>query len=149
MSTGTRPRIGEVVPTAAWTILETEKNARLIDVRTSAEWGFVGTPDLSDIGQTLLCVEWASFPGMSKNPRFADAVIKELGDANPGKLLFICRSGVRSLSAAEAVVTRYAERGQVVDCFNVQEGFEGDLNTDGHRGFHNGWKFRGLAWRQS
>ena len=149
MSTGSNPRVGEVVPTAAWNILETEKDARLIDVRTQAEWNFVGMPDLSGLDQTLTCVEWASFPEMSKNPRFAEAVIEALGDEAPGKLLFLCRSGVRSLHAAQAVAARYSEMGQAVDCLNVAEGFEGDLNAIGRRGIQNGWKHRGLAWRQS
>ncbi len=149
MSTGLNPSVGEVLPTDAWNILETEKDARLIDVRTQAEWSFVGIPDLSDLGHTLLCVEWASFPEMSNNPRFADAVTEALGDEAPGKLLFLCRSGVRSLHAANAVAVWFAERGQEVDCLNVAEGFEGDLNAKGRRGIRNGWKHRGLAWRQT
>ncbi len=149
MSTGTDPRVGEVLPTDAWDILKTDKTARLIDVRTQAEWVFVGAPDLSELDHTLLCVEWASFPNMSQNQRFADAVIEVLGDEAPGKLLFLCRSGVRSLHAAHAVAARYSEKGQVVDCLNIAEGFEGDLNAMGRRGILNGWKHRGLAWRQS
>jgi rhodanese-related sulfurtransferase len=149
MSTGTAPGIGEVLPPAAWTILETDQNARLIDVRTQAEWSFVGVPDVSELGQTLICVEWASFPGMSVNPRFVDEVMEALGDEAPGKLLFLCRSGVRSLYAAGAVAQRFASEGKTVDCLNVAGGFEGDLDSDGHRGFQNGWKLHGLAWRQS
>ncbi|MEE9389169.1 MAG: rhodanese-like domain-containing protein [Paracoccaceae bacterium] len=149
MRTGSHPRVGEVLPADAWNILETEKDARLIDVRTQAEWNFVGLPDLSELNHTMLCVEWASFPDMSKNPHFADTVIEALGDEAPGKLLFLCRSGVRSLHAAQAVAARYLEMGQAVDCLNVAEGFEGDLNAHGRRGIQNGWKHRGLAWRQS
>jgi len=149
MSSGGLPRVGEVVPTQAWEILKTEPNARLIDVRTAAEWGYVGVPDLSEIGQTLICVEWLSFPGMSRNPHFVDAVTEQLGGEGPGTLLFICRSGVRSLAAARAVAEHFAERGVSVECLNVAEGFEGDLDPHGHRSCLNGWKFRGLAWRQS
>jgi hypothetical protein len=36
-----------------------------------------------------------------------------------------------------------------VNCINVTEGFEGDLDAEGHRGNLNGWRARGLAWRQS
>jgi len=56
---------------------------------------------------------------------------------------------VRSLHAARAVSAWFAERGNAVDCANVAEGFEGDLNSEGKRGIRNGWKHRGLAWRQS
>jgi len=149
LSAGTDSDVGEVLPTDAWAILGTEKSARLIDVRTQAEWVFVGAPDLSELGHTLIGVEWASFPGMSKNQRFVDAVAEELGGNAPGKLLFLCRSGVRSLHAARAVAAWYLERGQTVECLNVAEGFEGDLDGQGRRGIRNGWKYRGLAWRQS
>ena len=149
MSTGNSQNLGGVAPTDAWAILSAEKDARLIDVRTQAEWGFVGAPDLSEIGQTLIRVEWASFPGMSQNPNFVDAVLTELGDEAPGKLLFLCRSGVRSLAAAKAITEHFSAKGVSVTCLNVEEGFEGDLDANGHRGLQNGWRLRGLAWRQS
>jgi len=149
MSSGISPSVGEVSPAEAWNILATEENARLVDVRTSAEWGFVGIPDLSDLGQSVVCVEWAGYPGMSKNTRFVETLKENLGDEGPGKLLFLCRSGVRSLHAAEAYTTYCAQQGAAVQCLNVAEGFEGDLDSYGHRAQLNGWKFRGLAWRQS
>lgn len=149
MNTGNSPHIDGISPIDAWEILATEQDARLIDVRTQAEWGFVGVPDLADIGQTLISVEWASFPGMSKNPNFVDAVVTELGNEDPGKLLFLCRSGVRSLNSAKAVTEHFSASGVSVTCLNVEEGFEGDLDANGHRGNQNGWKRRGLAWRQS
>ena len=149
MSTDPDPSIGEVLPTDAWDILKAEKSARLIDVRTQAEWNFVGKPDLSGLGHTTLCVEWVSFPGMSKNLHFVESVLEDIGDGTPGKLLFLCRSGVRSLHAARAVTAWFSEQGVSVKCLNVAEGFEGDLNDEGKRGIRNGWKHRGLAWRQS
>ena len=143
------PRVGEVNPDEAWQVLVEESNARLIDVRTRAEWGFVGVPDLEEAGQQLLLVEWARFPDMSLNPRFAEEVIEALGEISKGPLLFLCRSGARSLRAAEAVAAHLAEDGVEADCINVAEGFEGDLDPAGHLGGLNGWKARGLAWRQS
>ena len=140
--------VGEVDPDEAWRILSEEPSARLIDVRTRAEWGFVGTPDIGELGQTPLFVEWVSFPDMSMNARFAAEVEEALGDG-PGTLLFLCRSGSRSMQAARAVAGHYAEKGVEVTCLNVAEGFEGDLDASGHRGGHNGWKARRLAWRQS
>jgi len=143
------PDVGEVNPADAWDILATEKDARLIDVRTRAEWGFVGVPDVSELGHSVICTEWARHPGMSVNPDFVATLEKSLGNEGPGKLLFLCRSGVRSLSAAKAITAYFAEQGKAVECFNVLEGFEGDLDSNGHRGNQNGWKHRGLAWRQS
>ena len=149
MSGASSQRIGSTDPNAAWQILEEDSSAKLIDVRTRAEWGFVGVPDLKEVGQTVIFTEWAIFPDMSVNPQFVAEVIEALGDQTPSKLLFICRSGVRSLRAANAVADHLAECGIEADCINVAEGFEGDLDPKGHRGGQNGWKARGLAWRQS
>ena len=141
--------VGEIPPDEAWRILSKDNAARLIDVRTRAEWGFVGVPDLRETGKAPLFVEWASYPDMSVNARFAEEVERALDGEDPSTLLFLCRSGARSLKAAEAVSAHYAQKGKAVTCLNVAEGFEGDVDASGHRGSHNGWKARGLAWRQS
>lgn len=149
MVTGLGPGVGEVDPAEAWEILRSEPESVLIDVRTAAEWGFVGLPDLSELGKSLICVEWAQYPDMSRNPRFADLVMNELRGEVPDSLLFICRSGARSLHAARAVAAELSAAGKSARCLNVAEGFEGDLDEQRHRGSVNGWKTRGLAWRQS
>ena len=148
MGQGSGPSVGEVNPDAAWQILREASSARLIDVRTRAEWGFVGVPDLEPLDRETIFVEWASWPDMSVNTRFVAEVLDAVGD-NPGTLLFLCRSGVRSLRAATVVSDKLAASGWGGRCLNVAEGFEGDLNAEGHRASHNGWKVRGLAWRQS
>ena len=149
MSAGTGPGVSEVLPAEAWGILRDDQNSVLIDVRSAAEWGFVGVPDVSELGKSVLLVEWARFPGMVPNPDFVRDVREELGESAPSKLLFICRSGARSLSAANAVARAFGEDGLPVPCINVAEGFEGDLDALKHRGTLSGWKARGLAWRQS
>ena len=144
------PRVGEMTPPAVWDALSTDDNAVLVDVRTRAEWSFVGVPDLANVGRPLILCEWAVFPDMAPNPNFAETVLNEAGASDGGRtFFFICRSGVRSLHAAHAVAAALAEKGQMADCINVAEGFEGDLDAQGHRGNQNGWKHRGLAWRQS
>jgi len=149
MSTDTSPRVSELLPTETWDTLKNDQASVLIDVRTKAEWGFVGCPDLSKLGNKMHCIEWAQYPEMSVNPRFVEAVQEALDGATPSKIFFICRSGARSLRAAEAVSNAMIEAGQDCDCINVAEGFEGDLNPEKHRGGLNGWKARGLPWRQS
>ena len=141
--------VGEVNPDEAFTILQNDELARLIDVRTRAELGFVGVPDTREIGKSPIFIEWSSYPDMSVNPAFAAEVENAIGTGDPGTLLFICRSGARSLQAALAVTEHFARQGKSVTCLNVAEGFEGDVDASGHRGSHNGWKARGLAWRQS
>ncbi len=150
MSTGSvARRVFEALPQEVWDTLESDGKAVLMDVRSRAEWSFVGIPDLTALGRSALLVEWAGFPDMSVNPQFAEQVVDRLGPEIPRRLFFLCRSGVRSLSAAEAVADLLASRGVGGECINVAEGFEGDLDGEGHRGRLNGWKVRGLAWRQS
>ncbi|MGB3407211.1 MAG: rhodanese-like domain-containing protein [Jannaschia sp.] len=120
----------------------------LVDVRTRPEWDFVGGPDLSELGKDTIRVEWKSWPDMSPNPAFAEALLNEVGTL-PSAFLFICRSGARSMQAAQAVAEVLVSKGEAGSCINVAEGFEGDLAADGRRGGLNGWKARGLAWRQS
>lgn len=146
---GAPPPIGSVNPSEAWERLGKIPGAVLVDVRTWAELSFVGLPDLSGLGKAPVCVEWAAYPDMSINPRFVAALMEKFDGYAPSDLLFICRSGVRSLSAAEAVSIHLRASGMDWQCWNVAEGFEGDLDRLGHRGGLNGWKARGLAWRQS
>ncbi|MGI9395495.1 MAG: rhodanese-like domain-containing protein, partial [Boseongicola sp.] len=97
MSGASSPRVGEVNPDDAWRILVEQSASQLVDVRTRAEWGFVGVPDLAEVGRSLVMIEWASFPDMSINPRFAAEVMEAIGAEPPETLLFLCRSGARSL----------------------------------------------------
>ncbi len=149
MSAGPNPVVGEALPHDVWDSLSQDANAVLVDVRSAAEWAFVGVPDLSDLGRAPIQVEWASFPEMSRNVDFAQQVLDALGGAAPSQAFFICRSGARSLSAAQTMAQAFAERGESVVCVNVTEGFEGDLNDEKHRGTRCGWKARGLSWVQS
>lgn len=149
MGTDHSPRVSELLPNETWDKLESNPEAVLFDVRTKAEWSFVGGPDLSKLGNAVHSIEWAQYPDMSENPRFVEAVKETLGGSIPPIAFFICRSGARSLRAAQAVSKVLNEAEQMCDCINVTEGFEGDLDPQKHRGGLNGWKARGLPWRQS
>ena len=146
--TAETPRISEVGPREAWEILSEDETAVLIDVRTRPEWGFVGGPDVRKLGKEVVRCEWQSWPGMNPNLDFVRALMDEVGEL-PSRMLFICRSGARSMRAAEAVASSLIVEGRIVECINVAEGFEGDLDASGHRGGLNGWKARGLDWRQT
>lgn len=139
----------EVDPVAAYRLLESDSSAALVDVRTRAEWAFVGVPDVSATGRPLWLVEWARFPAMTQNAAFLEELAGQTGGDVPERLLFLCRSGARSMAAAQAVAAALAARGVETRCTNVAEGFEGDLDAEGHRGRISGWKARGLPWRQS
>ncbi len=142
------PRIGEVPPQEALNALRADRQAVLIDVRTRPEWTYVGIPDLGDMPNPFLLVQWQSWPDMKENPRFVETVMEELRGREPEKLFFLCRSGVRSRHAARAVALHLQGLGRRGECLNVTGGFEGDRNAEGHRGKRNGWKVAGLPWRQ-
>jgi rhodanese-related sulfurtransferase len=133
---------GDVSPKTAWQILEREKNAVLVDVRTTAEWNYVGAPDLSALGKRNVPVEWQVYPAMQINAGFADA-LKAAGIGNDQPVLFLCRSGVRSKAAAQAMTAAGMSR-----CYNILDGFEGPADQAGHRGAVAGWKANGLPWQQ-
>lgn len=143
-----RQIVDELSPREAYEALVAEDGAVMVDVRTRAEWAFVGVPDLGATGKPLLGVEWASYPAMAPNAAFVSELAQQTGDM-PRRVFFICRSGARSMSAARAVAEAMYAEGKPVHCTNVAEGFEGDLDREGHRGRWNGWKAAGLPWRQS
>tara|TARA_Y100000590_G_C14834789_1_gene681579 strand:- start:127 stop:477 length:351 start_codon:yes stop_codon:yes gene_type:complete len=114
----------------------------LVDVRTRAEWNFVGVPDLSEAGKEPVLVEWQAFPAMEINASFVDAVSSVAPDKN-APIYFLCRSGARSKSAAMAMTAvGYSA------CYNISDGFEGPHDVAQHRGSTAGWKARGLPWVQ-
>ena len=125
---------GNLAPDQAFELLAA-RVARLIDVRTPEERKFVGYVPES------IAVPWATGTAFTRNPRF----IRELeGKARKDEvLLFFCRSGARSILAAEA-----ATRAQFQHAYNVLEGFEGELDEERRRGSSGGWRFRGLPWIQ-
>jgi rhodanese-related sulfurtransferase len=134
--------VQNVPPTQVWEALQSDPQARLVDVRTDVEWNFVGIPELSSAGKEILLVPWQVYPTMQVNAGFV-ADLKAAGLTTENRIFFICRSGVRSLAAAQAA--RAAGFSQV---FNVADGFEGPVDAAGHRGAVAGWKADLLPWRQ-
>lgn len=143
--------VEEVDPSASFDSLSADPDTLLIDVRTRAEWAFVGAPDLSGVSKRLILIEWRRFPTMEINPNFIEEVDQAVSAAGvePKELHFICRSGARSMEAAQSVARAWGSQGRPVTCVNVAEGFEGDLDAEGRRGGLNGWKAHGLPWRQN
>lgn len=132
---------GNVAPLEAYVALQADADAVLVDVRTSAEWSYVGLPDLSTIGKRVIPLEWQRFPDGALNTSFVEQ-LREAGVAEGAPIYFLCRSGVRSAAAAEV-----ATAAGLGPAYNVSNGFEGPLDHDGHRTVA-GWKVAGLPWRQ-
>jgi rhodanese-related sulfurtransferase len=138
---------GDISAREAYSLLEKERSAVLVDVRTKAEWNYVGVPDLSDLGKRAVLIEWQEFPTMQVNTNFArqlEELLREADVRSDAPVLFVCRSGVRSRAAAVAMTT--AGR---THCFNIAGGFEGPLDDKKQRGAVEGWKAEGLPWTQS
>lgn len=134
---------GDITETEAWRRLSEDPSAVLIDVRTPAEWAYVGIPDTSSLGKKVIFIPWLHFPTMELNAQFAEQ-LEQTGVAADQQLFFICRSGVRSKAAAQEMTRRGFS-----SCFNLLDGFEGNLDSHRHRGSIGGWKAAGLPWVQS
>ncbi len=116
--------------------------AEIVDVRTDAELMFVGYPDAQAFGKALHVIPWQVFPTMGVNPDFV-AELQARGLTPDRQLYFLCRSGVRSLAAGRAALAAGYKH-----VFNIADGFEGPVDSEGHRGTAAGWKAAGLPWRQ-
>jgi rhodanese-related sulfurtransferase len=134
--------VTDATASEAFDSLRRDPDARLIDVRTRAEWAFVGVPDLGGVSEPIL-VEWQTYPMMAVDPAFGEVLERTCPDKTAA-LYFLCRSGARSLAAAREMRARGYTR-----VFNVTDGFEGPPDHAGHRGTVAGWKASGLPWRQT
>jgi len=130
-----RPYRGEVTPQEAGELLQLAPGAKIVDVRTRAEWDWVGrVPNAVEI-------EWNQYPGGVRNPNFLAELKRQVDPQVP--VMFLCRSGARSVAAATA-----ATEAGFGDCYNILEGFEGDKDASGHRNTVGGWRKAGLPWIQ-
>lgn len=139
-------QVDDVSPKSTFEQLASDATSVLVDVRTRAEWAFVGLPDLSGLGKRVVTVEWQTFPDNGVDPAFSErltAVLTEIGAGPQTNVYFICRSGGRSRMAAELMSATGFGR-----CHNVADGFEGPLDANRHRGTAGGWKAAGLPWVQ-
>jgi rhodanese-related sulfurtransferase len=131
----------------AFSNLLKKENSILIDVRTNEEVNFVGFPDLSSIARNVIFVPWRLLPNMSINDNFEFNLVDEIKKITDDKeskinLLFLCRSGARSMEAALFMSDI------CYNCYNIEKGFEGDLDQNGQRSNLNGWKFENNPWKQ-
>jgi rhodanese-related sulfurtransferase len=134
--------VQNVPPRKVWEALRSDPQAQLVDVRTEPEWAFVGLPDLAGAGKQAVLIPWQVYPTMQHNENFVDH-LKQAGFTPQHHLYFLCRSGQRSLAAAQA-----AQQAGFPHVYNIADGFEGGVDADGHRGVRAGWKADALPWRQ-
>ena len=126
---------GDLAPATAWEHIAA--GATLVDVRTEGEWAHIGVPDISALNTEPVFIQWNLSNG-SNNPQFLEQLQAVVPTERP--LVLLCRSGVRSIAAAEAATAAG------YTAYNVLEGFEGQPDRFGDRVL-NGWKNRNLPWR--
>jgi rhodanese-related sulfurtransferase len=131
------PYAGALLPREAHALLQADPQARIVDVRTRAEWDWVGRIPGS------VMIEWSAWPTGERNPEFISELQARVPQSE-APILFICRSGARSNGAAAA-----AAAAGYSSAYNVLEGFEGDKDAQGHRNTVGGWRAAGLPWEQS
>ena len=129
------PYAGALLPSEAHALLQLVPDAKLVDVRTRAEWDWVGRVP------GAIQIEWQTYPGGHGNPDFLTELEAQIDP--DAVVMFMCRSGARSHSAATA-----AAAAGFGHAFNVLQGFEGDKNAHGHRNELGGWRKAGLPWIQ-
>ena len=138
---------GDILAVDAYALLERDPRSVLIDVRTQAEWNYVGMPDIQALGRKPLFLEWQSYPSMAIDANFTarlEELLQSEGVERDAPLVFMCRSGARSRQAAIAMTNAGWS-----PCFNVSDGFEGALDDSRRRGLISGWKAGGLPWTQT
>ena len=136
---------GDVTCAEAWAALESDPRAVLVDVRTKVEWQLIGQPDLSSIDKEPVYLQWVTMQGVNDNfVAELQAELEQRAVPKDGPVYFMCQSGGRSkMAAMQCTSLGYT------GCFNIAEGFEGDLDEHQHRNSISGWKVAGLPWRQS
>ncbi|MDH5612354.1 MAG: rhodanese-like domain-containing protein [Gammaproteobacteria bacterium] len=130
-------------PEQAWQICQKNSRALLIDVRSSMEYLFVGHP----VG--AIHIPWIDEPDWVVNMSFVTDIRKLIlggvaENSDEGvPIILICRSGKRSKEAGMKLI----EAG-FTKVYNIDEGFEGELDEQHHRSTIGGWRYHGLPWEQ-
>jgi rhodanese-related sulfurtransferase len=130
------PYAGALLPLEAHALMQNIPGAKLVDVRTQAEWEYVG-----HIPESVL-IEWNSFPSGQRNPQFLEQLQARVAKTE-APVMFLCRSGARSHQAAVV-----ATQAGYPNSYNILEGFEGDKDGQSHRNSVGGWRVAGLPWIQ-
>lgn len=133
---------GNLTVEEAWSLLGRDPDAVLVDIRTQAEWSYVGVPDLSAIGREAVFAQWLLALSMRENQNFFNELAAQ--GVTPGKAAIImCRTVNRSPKATRAMTAKGFPH-----CYFLLDGFEGSLDEEKHRGVRDGWKAAGLPWVQ-
>eukprot|EP01080_Neovahlkampfia_damariscottae_P011299 gene11299-4110_t len=140
--------VPDITPQDTLKILMADKNSFLIDIRTDAEWMWVGKPEIPTTPwkSEPIFVQFLYHPNRNLNPNFFEEVLSKLKKSPrfkpDSKLFFLCCCASRSVKASKM----FKEKGY--NAYNILYGFDGPANQDRQRGKVDGWRFRNLPWYQ-
>lgn len=134
----------------AYNCATTESGCYILDVRTGAEWQWVGHPgenkmeEGADLDGKVINISYKKYVKKSfvLNPSFLTDVDDIFGELDGIEIITMCRSGGRAAKAAEALDA------QGYNVKNMAKGFEGGSDTYGYRTL-NGWKVDGYPYTVS
>jgi rhodanese-related sulfurtransferase len=125
-------------------LIEREPSTAFIDVRSDMEFLFIGHP----VG--AVNIPWIDEPDFVINPDFEREVRKLIlggiitsSEHDSVPVVLICRSGNRSEEAGKLLIDHGFRH-----VYNVEHGFEGELDDSHHRSTISGWRFDQLPWQQ-
>ena len=136
--------VKRITPKQAMQLITDEPKSLMVDVRSHMEYLFIGHP----VG--AVHIPWIDEPDWKVNPHFARDVrqlilggISDDGSHAQVPIVLICRSGKRSYEAGELLVKE-----GFTNVYNIEDGFEGELDANHHRSTLGGWRYEGLPWEQ-
>ena len=138
--------IKQISSKEAFEEIKSNAGALLIDVRSELEWKKIGIPDLGDLNENLVLLELQSMPSMEYNQNFLVELEEVLNDKNVNNVMFICKAGVRSQTAAVQSMVVLLNNNKSIKICNVSDGFEGK-GFSIFRDKASGWKNSGLPWK--
>ena len=103
----------------AFDYLSKEVNSYLIDTRSELEWKTTGIPDLSSINKETNLINWGPVLDQSFFEQYKKFLLIKF--KRKDSLFFICRSGSRSLMAAQ-----FASKFGFKNNYNIYEGYCND-----------------------
>jgi len=137
-------KLTHITPQEAWELIQKEPSVAFIDVRSDMEFLFIGHP------QGAVNIPWIDEPDFVINPNFERDVRKlilggviQSNEHASAPVLLICRSGNRSAEAGSLLIKHGFKH-----VYNIEHGFEGELDDDHHRSTLSGWRFEKLPWAQ-
>ncbi len=139
-----KPALEHISPKQALEMIQQEANVVFVDVRSGMEFLFIGHPT------GAVNIPWIEEPDWEINPHFVRDIRKLIlggvicsEESQCAPIVLICRSGKRSAEAGQLLISAGFNR-----VYNINTGFEGDLDENHHRSSRGGWRFDGLPWEQ-